>query len=101
MTRIFTIGSEIFVTGFRLQGIDGIVSSASDFDKILDIVLADHSVSIVFLEEGLYYSNKERMDKIKVSSVTPLFVEVPMQKNKERPDLIAQLIKQYTGISLE
>jgi vacuolar-type H+-ATPase subunit F/Vma7 len=101
MTRIFTIGSEIFVTGFRLQGIDGIVSSASSFDKILDIVLADHSVSIVFLEEDLYYSNKDRMDKLKVSGATPLFIEVPLQKNEERPDLIAQLIKQYIGISLE
>lgn len=101
MARILTIGSEIFVTGFRLQGIEGIVASPSNFDKILDIVLADESVSIVFLEEDLYYSDKERMDKLKMSGTRPLFIEIPLVKDEGRPDLIAQLIKQNIGISLE
>jgi vacuolar-type H+-ATPase subunit F/Vma7 len=101
MTRIFTIGSEIFVTGFRLQGIDGIVASESSFDKILDIVMADKSIAIVFLEEDLYYSSRERMDKLKVSGVKPLFIEVPLQRNKDRPDLIAQLIRKNIGITLD
>jgi vacuolar-type H+-ATPase subunit F/Vma7 len=101
MTRIFTIGSEIFVTGFRLQGIDGIISTESNFDKILDIVMADKTIAIVFLEEDLYYSSKERMDKLKVSGGKPLFIEVPLQQKKDRPDLIAQLIQKDIGITLD
>jgi vacuolar-type H+-ATPase subunit F/Vma7 len=101
MTRIFTIGTEIFVTGFRLQGIDGIVSSESNFDKILDIVMSDKSIAIVFLEEDLYYSSKERMDKLKVSGGKPLFIEIPLKRNKDRPDLIAQLIRKNIGITLD
>ncbi len=101
MTRIFTIGSEIFVTGFRLHGIDGIVASESNFDKILDIVISDKSVAIVFVEENLYYSNKERMDKLKVSGGIPLFIEMPLRKTKDRPDLIAELIREDIGINLD
>lgn len=101
MTRIFTIGSEIFVTGFRLQGIDGIIASESNFDSILDIVMADKTIAIVFLEEDLYYSSKERMDKLKVAGEKPLFIEVPLRRNPDRPDLLAQIIKKNIGITLE
>ena len=101
MTRIFTIGSEIFVTGFQLQGIDGIVASELNFDKILDIVLSDKTISIVFLEEDLYYSSKDRMDKLKVAGGKPLFIEIPRERKKDRPDLIAQLIQKNIGITLD
>ena len=74
--------------------------SAADFDKIIDIVVADESVSIVILEEDLYLSDRERMDNLKASITRPLFIELPTKKDENRPDIIKQLVQKNIGISL-
>ncbi|MHA1682928.1 MAG: V-type ATP synthase subunit F [Promethearchaeota archaeon] len=100
-TRIITMGSEFFVTAFRFHGIDGFITSPLDFDKLLDIILNDESISLVFLEESLYYSNQDRMDKIKTTVTRPLFIEIPLEKAETERDLIGELIKKDIGIDLE
>jgi len=101
MTRIISIGSEMFVTAFKIQGIDGFIAKGDDFNNILDLVLADNTISIVFLQDDLYFANQERMDKIKSSMSRPLFVEIPVEKKEHSVDIIAQLIKNNIGISLD
>jgi vacuolar-type H+-ATPase subunit F/Vma7 len=93
-----TIGSESFVTAFRLQGIDGFIATPSDFEKLVDIVVADESVGIVILEESLYLSKREKMDALKVSITRPLFIEIPKEEDESRPDIIKQLIQKNIGI---
>jgi vacuolar-type H+-ATPase subunit F/Vma7 len=101
MTRIVTMGSEFFVTAFKIQGIDGYVVSQADFNKMVDVVLADKSISIVFLQEDFYFANQDRLDKIKSTIPRPLFVEVPLDKKERQVDAIANLIKKTIGISLD
>jgi vacuolar-type H+-ATPase subunit F/Vma7 len=99
LSRIITIGSEAFVTAFRLQGIDGFIASPSDFGSLIDTVVADESVAIVILEESLYLSKRVKMDNLKVSITRPLFIEIPTS-SEDRVDIIKQLIQKNIGISL-
>lgn len=101
MTRIVTVGSEMFVMAFKIQGIDGFVPTQSDFNKIIDKIIADQSISIVFLQEELYFANQDRMDKLKATHPRPLIVEVPIEKKEQHVDAIASLIRKTIGISLE
>lgn len=101
MTRIVTVGSETFVLAFKIQGIEGFIPTQSDFNKIIDKILADQSISIVFLQEEYYFENQDRMDKIKATHTRPLFVEVPIEKKEQHVDAIASLIRKTIGISLE
>jgi len=101
MTRIVSMGSEFFVTAFKIQGLDGYVVSQTDFNKMLDVVLADKTISIVFLQEDFYFANQDRMDLIKSTITRPLFVEVPLEKKEHHVDAIANLIKKTIGISLD
>ncbi|MHA1792188.1 MAG: V-type ATP synthase subunit F [Promethearchaeota archaeon] len=101
MTRIITIGSEIFVTGFKLQGIDGFIATPGDVPKLVKLVKNDDTISIVFIEEELYNMNKELLENIKISSNKPLFVEIPLTPEQEKTDIIAELIKKDIGIKLD
>jgi len=101
MTRIVTMGSEFFVTAFKIQGLDGYVVSQSDFNKMLDVILADKTISIVFLQEEFYFANQDRLDLIKSTITRPLFVEVPLEKRERQIDPISNLIKKTIGISLD
>ena len=102
MTRIVTLGSEMFITAFRLQGIDGfIITSPSDFERIIEIIMRDESISIVLLEDALYFSHRKKMDKIKMTVQKPLFVEIPLKPKQEQSDIIADLIKKNLGIVLD
>ena len=96
------MGSSFFVTGFKLQGIDGFIAAPSDFNRLINIILSDESISIVFIEEDLYYANKDKLDDLKSSIKRPLFVEIPsdnMEKHGDT-DLIAELIKKKIGIDI-
>ncbi|MBD3186459.1 hypothetical protein GF325_06500 [Candidatus Bathyarchaeota archaeon] len=99
--RIISMGSEIFVTAFRLQGIEGFITSAHDFERILDIVLKDESIAIVFLEQELYFVNQEKMDDLKTKLQRPLFIEIPIDSRKKNKDIVGELIRKDIGIQLE
>lgn len=96
------MGSSFFVTGFKLQGINGFIAKPSDFGRLLDIVLSDDSISIVFIEEDLYYSHKEKLDELKATVERPLFVEIPSENLEKhgKSDLIAELVKKKIGIDI-
>lgn len=100
--RIVSIGSERFVNGFRILGIDGFIFSGGDLRRLLDLVLKDQTIAIVFMEEELYYKSEKTMEKIKMTVERPLFVEISIAPSSdEKPDIIANLIKKNIGISLD
>lgn len=99
-SRIVAIGGELFTTAFMLQGIDGFVTSEAECKKMVEFVMKDKSVGVIFLEHGLYEANQPFIDAIKAHTMQPIFVEIPMDEST-RVHAIGDMMKKCTGITFD
>jgi len=93
------IGTDDFVTGFQLAGVEKTyaVASSTELEEKLELALTNADIGIVVLEEEqlekLSNKSKKRLDKI----VTPVIV---MLSSKGKETDLRELIKRTVGVDL-
>jgi len=100
--RIFVIGNENCVLGFSLVGIEGqIVRDAAELEEALHVRLADKTIGLLLITSDVASLLRERIDALKVKSLSPLVVEIPGEKASSAPLSLKELVQRSIGIRLE
>ena len=97
--KIVTVGSRIFVTGFRLAGVQGIITDTAE--KALDEIkklMDDASVGLVLISDDISKSMGEKLTKLRAKKSTPLVFELPAPGSKKSDVDYRKLLKQILGV---
>lgn len=89
-------------TGLRLAGIDGVVVREQEaVREAVRNALADPSIGVLLVTEGLAALCFDLLAPVKMSSHTPLVVEIPDRHSQGRaPDSITRYIREAIGVKL-
>jgi len=99
--RTVVIGSESCILGFALLGIPGrVVSTSEELDQALKSTLSNADVGIVLISSDAAALQRERVDRLKVNSITPLVGEIPGQDASKTMPSLKELVQSAVGISL-
>jgi V/A-type H+-transporting ATPase subunit F len=76
--RMMVVGHRDAVLGFSLAGVPGLIATtAQEIDQALDDVLAIPDVGIVLVTDDVGSLIEGRMDRLRLRSTVPLFIEIP------------------------
>ena len=96
--EIAILGSDEFVTGFRLAGVKNILTASDkEVSKKVEDVIKEQKVGILVMEDLDFANLNNKVRKILDRSVTP--VVVTLTKEQKNSDL-RQLVKRSIGIDL-
>ncbi len=100
--RMWVIGNEDCVLGFSLVGVPGrAVRSAAELRVALEEALADPAIGLLLVTRDVAGWARERVDQLKVSSLTPLLVEIPGATPAEvTPTPLRDLVQRAVGVRL-
>lgn len=99
--RTFVIGNENAVLGFSLVGVDGrVIHDAKDLQEALDNCLADKTVGLILVTSDVADLARQRIDDLKVTSLTPLIVEIPGEKADSAYPSLKEFVQGAVGIRL-
>jgi len=99
--RAVVIGNPDCVLGFALAGIAGrIARTREEAVTALDEALADPSIAMVLITTEAASWQRERVDDLKVTSVTPLVMEIPGQQAGQVFPSLLEMVQRTVGISL-
>lgn len=99
--RPYVIGNEDCVLGFSLVSVDGEVArNAKDLATALDHCLADKTIGLLFITADVACWARERIDALKVNSLTPLVVEVPGAQPGATYSSLQDFVQRAVGIRL-
>ncbi|NLG48651.1 MAG: Vacuolar H+transporting two-sector ATPase F subunit [Chloroflexi bacterium] len=99
--RTFVIGNENAVLGFSLVGVDGrVIHNAAEVNQALDNCLEDKTVGLILVTADAADLARERIDELKVTSLTPLVVEVPGEKAGWTYPSLKEFVQGAVGIRL-
>ena len=99
--RTFIIGNENAILGFALVGVDGqVINDPDEMDKTLDYCLADKTIGLILVTSDVADLARERIDELKVKSLTPLVVEVPGETETRTYPALKEFVQGAVGISL-
>ena len=100
--RIRVVGNEDATLGFALVGVDGrTVRDADELRLALDEALGDPSVGLLLVTRDVAGWARERIDTLKISSLTPLVVEIPGPgASGEAATSLHDLVQRAAGVRL-
>jgi V/A-type H+-transporting ATPase subunit F len=100
--RMMVVGHQDAVLGFSLAGVPGLVATtAQEVDQALDDVLAIPDVGIVLVTDDVGSLIEGRMDRLRLRSTVPLFIEIPGPGGVRpgRPSL-SEIIQRAIGVKI-
>ena len=100
--RIRVVGNEDATLGFALVGVDGrTVRDADELRLALDEALGDPSVGLLLVTRDVAGWARERIDALKISSLTPLVVEIPGRGGPgEEATSLHEFVQRAVGVRL-
>jgi len=100
--KAYVIGNENAVLGFSLVGVDGrVVRSSEELEAALDRCLADESIALVLVTSDVMALSQSRVEKLQVSSVSPLVVEIPGESGRgANADTLQEFVQRSVGVHL-
>jgi len=99
--RTFVIGNENAVLGFALVGVDGrVIHDAAGLREALDNCLGDKTVGLILVTSDVADMARQRIDDLKVTSLTPLVVEIPGEKAGKAYPSLKDFVQGAVGIRL-
>lgn len=100
MKFILISDSHDALTGMRLAGIEGVFAGTSQAAEAqIQKYIADESVGIILVTQGLASGCAELIDSLKPGS-SKLVVTVPGSKDEESPDNIMRYVHEAIGIKI-
>jgi vacuolar-type H+-ATPase subunit F/Vma7 len=99
--RTYVLGGENCVLGFGLMGVDGrTVRDRGELEQALDACLADGTIGILLVSSDVAALARERVDGLKVGSLSPLVVEVPGQAEDVAYPSLREFVQRAVGVKL-
>ena len=95
--QIAVIGTDEFVTGFRLAGVNNVIVAEKNAEEKIDEVLGNPQVGVLVLEEDYFNSLNNRVKKKLEKLVKPVLVTV---SDKGKETNIKEMIKRSLGVDL-
>jgi V/A-type H+-transporting ATPase subunit F len=100
-TKTLVIGNENCVLGYGLVGVEGrVVHDAAEMENALDVTLSDDLVAILLISSDVASFARNRVDELKVNSMTPLVVEVPGYHTDDEGMPLKELVQRAVGVKL-
>jgi V/A-type H+-transporting ATPase subunit F len=100
--KMMVVGHRDAVLGFSLAGIPGLIATtAQEVNQALSDVLAIPDVGIVLVTNDVGSLIEGRMDKLRLRSSVPLFIEIPGPEGvrPDRPSL-SEIIRRAIGVRI-
>lgn len=90
------------LTGFRLAGVEGTrAQTREETLAAIEAAAKDSTVGILLITEKLAALCPEQVSALKLTSVSPLLVEIPDRHHTARaPDSITRYIREAIGIKV-
>ena len=99
--RAYVIGNENCVLGFSLAGVGGQhVRDYAGLSEALSACLSDKTIGLVLVTSDVADFARDRIDALKVSSLTPLVVEIPSEESDRSYPSLQDFVQRAVGIRL-
>jgi V/A-type H+-transporting ATPase subunit F len=97
----YVLGNENCVLGFGLMGVMGrTVRNRDELNRALEACLADEKIGILLISSDIAALARDRVDGLKVGSMSPLVVEIPGQGRGAGYPSLKDLVQRAVGVSL-
>ena len=98
---VFVIGDKDTVLGFTLVGGEGtVVSSVEGADQALTAALERDDIELLLVTREWSESMQERMNRVRMTSLRPVVVEIPGKNLHEPSTSLEELVKRAIGITI-
>ena len=96
--KLFVIGDEDAVLGFRLVGVDGLATTdaAVAADKLAHLV-SDRSVGIVIVTAGIAGALRAQLDELEQTATMPIVLEIPAPGEALGRPALRQVVRRALG----
>ncbi|MBU2100444.1 V-type ATP synthase subunit F [Candidatus Micrarchaeota archaeon] len=94
---IAVLGTDDFVTGFRLAGVRNTFVVANNFDEKIDEVLGNKEIGVIVIEQEEMDKMNPKTKRILEKLITPVLITLS-SKGKETD--LRELIKRTVGVDL-
>jgi len=99
--KVLVVGHPDAVLGFSLVGIDGAtVQDADELTQVLGNALADKTIGLVLVTADVAQFSRVRIDRLKVTSLEPLVVEVPGEGVSTSIPSLKEFVQRAIGVNL-
>jgi len=99
--RLYVIGNDDCVLGFSLVGVDGrAVHNEEALDQALDAAMSDPTIGLLLVTRDVAMWQRERIDQMKVTGLTPLVVEIPGEGREQETASLHDLAQRAIGVRL-
>jgi len=97
----FVIGDRDMITGFRLVGVDGVeVTTVDEARLALSKALANVDLALILISEKFSTKMRDEIDKLRLSRVAPLIVEIPGEEGPSGETRMSDLMTKTLGIKI-
>lgn len=89
------------VTGFRLVGVKGVVvSSVEEARHALSRAVESADVAVIFVSEEFSTKMRDKIDKLRLSRIAPLIVEIPGTLGPSKATNLRDIIGKAVGVKI-
>ncbi|MGB9597050.1 MAG: V-type ATP synthase subunit F [Candidatus Poribacteria bacterium] len=98
--KIFVIGDEYTILGYKLVGIQGaIVHNSQDASDALNKALSDPEIGIILITQRIASGIRAMVDSAKLEMTTPVVLEIPDRKGPvEGRESTMDVVQRLIGI---
>lgn len=97
----FVIGDHDTVTGFRLVGVKGVaVSSVEEARHALSRAVESADIAVIFVSEEFSTKMRDKIDKLRLSRISPLIVEIPGALGPSKATDIRDMVGEAVGVKI-
>jgi V/A-type H+-transporting ATPase subunit F len=99
--KLFVLGDEEAVLGFSLAGVSGqVAQTPAQVKEGLNEALSDREIGILLITADAAQMVREEVDRLKITSNSPLILEIPSSRGTGEGPSIRDLVRQAIGVSL-
>jgi V/A-type H+-transporting ATPase subunit F len=99
--KLFVLGDEEAVLGFSLAGVSGqVAQTPAQVKEGLEKALNDSEIGILLITADAAQMVREEVDRLKITSNSPLILEIPSSRGTTEGPSIRDLVRQAIGVGL-
>jgi V/A-type H+-transporting ATPase subunit F len=99
--KLFVLGDEEAVLGFSLAGVSGqVAQTPAQVKEGLKKALSDREIGILLITANAAQLAREEVDRLKITSNSPLILEIPSSRGTIEGPSIRDLVRKAIGVGL-
>jgi vacuolar-type H+-ATPase subunit F/Vma7 len=97
--KIVAIGNEVFISGFVLTGVEGIVTeNPNEAKKVIKKLIEEKQTAIIFIHDQLAEKIQEEINELKRKISVPVIYEVPSLDSPKKIIDYRKILRQILGV---